>query len=165
MAEQDIDWSKLPDDVREKLAELDLELSEVAITINRYNKDDENCFEVVDMVESEAANLQRMPKRNRYTRIKNPTDVLLAKLNNQGLPISNSNRVNPMFKTYDDIEEDLELTPGQRIIKQKNKLDVTIASLPIELKTANEEIIQLMSALQISHSKIMFSFQVQTCNL
>ncbi|KAF5273329.1 hypothetical protein FQR65_LT04752 [Abscondita terminalis] len=28
MAEQDIDWSKLPDDVREKLAELDLELSE-----------------------------------------------------------------------------------------------------------------------------------------
>lgn len=28
MAELDIDWSKLPEDVREKLAELDLELSE-----------------------------------------------------------------------------------------------------------------------------------------
>lgn len=28
MADVDIDWSKLPEDVREKLAELDLELSE-----------------------------------------------------------------------------------------------------------------------------------------
>ncbi|KAK5642600.1 hypothetical protein RI129_008767 [Pyrocoelia pectoralis] len=28
MADQDIDWPSLPEDVREKLAELDLELSE-----------------------------------------------------------------------------------------------------------------------------------------
>ncbi|KAF2886283.1 hypothetical protein ILUMI_19890 [Ignelater luminosus] len=31
MAELDIDWSKLPEDVREKLAELDLELSEEVV--------------------------------------------------------------------------------------------------------------------------------------
>ncbi|KAK5644883.1 hypothetical protein RI129_006183 [Pyrocoelia pectoralis] len=62
-----------------------------------------------------------------------------------------SNRVSQMTKTYDDIEavtrlleekeKDLELTAriGKELLQQNNKLETTISSLEVELKSANEK--------------------------
>ncbi|KAK4875165.1 hypothetical protein RN001_011587 [Aquatica leii] len=88
-----------------------------------------------------------------------------------------SNRVSQMTKTYDDIEavtrlleekeKDLELTAriGKELLQQNNKLDVTIASLQAELKTANEKITQLTheSAKKTELIQILTNDMDETC--
>ncbi|RZC36501.1 trafficking kinesin-binding protein milt, partial [Asbolus verrucosus] len=71
-----------------------------------------------------------------------------------------SNRVSQMTKTYDDIEavtrlleekeKDLELTAriGKELLQTNSKLENTIASLEIDLKTALEKITQLSHEVQ-----------------
>ncbi|KAF5279075.1 hypothetical protein FQA39_LY05753 [Lamprigera yunnana] len=85
MAEQEVDWSKLPEDVREKLAELDLELSEEfkdqqKIRVLNFNSEDMPDIdeqEIADAVSSE--NIPKLDMELVDIEIVEDQEILIAK--------------------------------------------------------------------------------------